>query len=89
MDFISTASNTWVIDLGAIDHMTSHSSPFDSLMPSLVKSVQVANGTPMSNLEAKNVSLPPHSPCPSSYFHLVSLRVLFLLARLPNILIVL
>ncbi|KAL6345753.1 hypothetical protein AAG906_017498 [Vitis piasezkii] len=55
---------------GAIDHMTSHSSPFDSLMPSLVKSVQVANGTPMSNLEAKNVSLPPHSP-----YNLTKMRI--------------
>ena len=32
---------------------------------------------------------PPHSPCPLSYLPLISLIVLFLLARLPNILIVL
>ncbi|RVW88049.1 hypothetical protein CK203_044448 [Vitis vinifera] len=41
------------------DHMTSHSSLLDSLMPLSIKSVQVANGTPMSILGVGNVSLSP------------------------------
>ena len=43
--FIYVATNTWFIDLGAIDHMTSNHSLLNSLIPSPVKSVQVANGT--------------------------------------------
>ncbi|MFU0443527.1 hypothetical protein ACMBCN_01855, partial [Candidatus Liberibacter asiaticus] len=45
------------MDLGATDHMTSNSSLFESLTPSCVKSIQVANGAPMSILGAGNVSL--------------------------------
>ena len=41
--FISAATNTWVIDLGATD-------------PSPVKSFQVANGTPMPILGSINIS---------------------------------
>ena len=37
--FISTTSNPWVIGSRVTDHMTSHSSLFDSLMPSSVKSI--------------------------------------------------
>ena len=46
--FILAATNTWVIDSVSIDHMTSHSFLIDSLIPSHVKSVQIANGTPTS-----------------------------------------
>ena len=59
MTFIFDAFNTWVIDSGVTDHMISHSSLFDSLRPSLVKFVQVANGTPMSISRVRNVSLSP------------------------------
>ena len=59
MTFIFDAFNTWVIDSGVTDHMISHSSLFDSLRPSLVKFVQVANGTPMSISRVGNVSLSP------------------------------
>ncbi|RVW25908.1 hypothetical protein CK203_111337 [Vitis vinifera] len=45
--------------LRVTDHMISHSSLFDSLRPSLVKFVQVANGTPMSISRVGNVSLSP------------------------------
>ena len=37
--FISAATNTWVIDSGATDRMTSDSSLLDSLMLSPVKSI--------------------------------------------------
>ena len=39
--------------------MTSHSSLLDSVMPLSIKSIQVANGTPMSILGVGNVSLSP------------------------------
>ena len=84
--FISTTSNTWVIDSRTTDHMITHSSLLNSLMPSLVKFVQVSNGTPMLISGAENISLSSHSPCPLSYLRLVSLIVFFLLARLSNIL---
>ena len=42
---------------GATNHMTSHSSLFNPLMSSPVKSVQVANGTPMPISGDRNVSL--------------------------------
>ena len=47
MFFIYDTTNTWIIDSGATDHMTSNPSLLNSLIPSPVKSVQVANGTPM------------------------------------------
>ena len=54
--FISASTNTWVIDSRAIDHMTSNPSLLNSLIPSHVKSVQVANGTPMPISGSRNVS---------------------------------
>ena len=54
--FIYVATNTWFIDLGAIDHMTSNHSLLNSLIPSLVKSVQVANGTSMPISGSRTVS---------------------------------
>ena len=57
MAFISTTSNTWVIDSGVSNSMTNHSSLLDSLILSLIKSIQVANRTPMSISRAGNVSL--------------------------------
>ena len=60
--FIFIASNTWVTDLRAIDHMNSNSSLLDSLMPLPIKSIQIANGTLILILGAKNVSLTfPHT----------------------------
>lgn len=46
--FIFASTNTWVIDSLSIGHMISYFSLIDSLIPSHVKSVQIANGTPMS-----------------------------------------
>jgi transposase InsO family protein len=66
--FISAATNTWVIDSGATDHMTSYSSLIDSLIPSPIKSVQVANGTPMPISGYGNVSLSSSLPL-SSVLH--------------------
>ena len=57
--FISIAPNTWVIDSGAIDHMTSQSSLLDSLIPSPIKSIQVANGTSMLISGVGNASFSP------------------------------
>ncbi|RVW36295.1 Retrovirus-related Pol polyprotein from transposon TNT 1-94 [Vitis vinifera] len=71
--FISTTSNTWVIDSRTTDHMITHSSLLNSLMPSLVKFVQVSNGTPMLISGAENISLSSHSPCPLSYLRLDNL----------------
>ncbi|MCG7218525.1 MAG: hypothetical protein K6253_01790, partial [Candidatus Liberibacter asiaticus] len=59
MSSIYSSSNTWLIDSGTTNHMTSNSSLLDFLTLSCVKSVQVANGAPMSILEAGNVSLSP------------------------------
>ncbi|MFU0443767.1 hypothetical protein ACMBCN_03135, partial [Candidatus Liberibacter asiaticus] len=47
------------MDSGVTDHMTSNPSLFNSLTSSCVKSVQVANGAPMSILGVGNVSLSP------------------------------
>ena len=55
--FISAATNTWVIDLGATDHMTSNPSLLNSLISLSVKSVQVANGTPMPISGSGSVSI--------------------------------
>ncbi|RVW82713.1 hypothetical protein CK203_046898 [Vitis vinifera] len=47
----------YLLKKGATNHMTSHSSLFNPLMSSPVKSVQVANGTPMPISGDRNVSL--------------------------------
>lgn len=60
----SATTNTWNIDSRATDHMTSNASLFDSLIPSHVKSVQVANGTSMPISGSGNVS--PSSSLPLS-----------------------
>lgn len=57
--FVSAVSNAWIIDSGATDHMTNNSSSLATLMPSNVKSVQVANGAPMPIYGAGNVSFSP------------------------------
>ena len=62
--FISDATNTWVIDSGAIDHMTSNPSLLNSLIPSPDKSLQVANGTPMPISGFRNVSFSSTLPLP-------------------------
>ena len=54
--FIYAATNTWVIDLGATDHMIRNHSLLNSLISSPVKSVQVSNGTPMPILGFGSVS---------------------------------
>ena len=59
LSIISTSPNTWVIDSGATDHMTSNSSIIGSLTSPPVKSVQVANGNSMPITGAGNVSLSP------------------------------
>ncbi|KAJ4723445.1 Retrovirus-related Pol polyprotein from transposon TNT 1-94 [Melia azedarach] len=86
---ISAAFNTWVIDSGATDHMNSNLSLLDSLMTSNVKSVQVANRTPMPISEAGNVSF--SSTFPMSYVLLAPhlSNNFFPLARLLKLLIVL
>ena len=45
--FIFVATNTWVIDSRATNHMTSNPSLLNSLIPSPIKSVQAAKGTPI------------------------------------------
>ena len=52
-------SNTWVVDLRVTNYMTSHSSLLDFIIPSSVKSVQVANGTLILISGVENVSLSP------------------------------
>ena len=63
--FISTATNTWVIDSGATNHITSNPSLLNSLIPSHVKSVQVDNGTPMPISGSRNVSFSSTLPLSS------------------------
>ena len=63
--FISAATNTWVIDSGATDHMNSNPSLLNSLIPSPVKSVQVDNGTPMPISGSRNVSFSSTLPLSS------------------------
>ncbi|XP_048232868.1 uncharacterized protein LOC125370622 [Ricinus communis] len=59
LTYISTTSNTWVIDSGATYHMTSNSSILTSLMSSPVKFVQVANRTSMPITGVGNISISP------------------------------
>lgn len=59
MALLFSTNNTWVIDLGVIDHMINNSSLITSLVSSSIKSVQVDNGTPMSIIGTRNVSLSP------------------------------
>ena len=65
MFFISTTINTWVIDSGATDRMTSNPSLLNYLIPSPVKSVQVANGNPMLISRSKNDSFSSTLPLSS------------------------
>ena len=57
--FLSSTNETWVIDSGATDHMTSNTSLISPLRSSSVKTVQVANGTPMPITGTGTVSLSP------------------------------
>ncbi|MCG7218531.1 hypothetical protein ACMBCN_02080, partial [Candidatus Liberibacter asiaticus] len=65
--FISSTSNTWFIDSGVTDHMTSNPPLFDSLTPSCVMFIQVAYRTPKSIL-ISHYHL--HFPCPILFLHL-------------------